>query len=248
MFLADIGLLSLLEFVDSYNGEGIVLSRIYKPTNGPEDWKEFLAKPDLHWKTGKSARSMAYAWENNNGMPPRVGKILSDAFGASPEPLIVIPEYKVPLPGGRTESQNDAFVFARIGEQTAVIMVEGKVDEPFDRPLSKWFDEASPGKRIRLDYLCKVLGIEANPPQDLMYQLFHRTASAVIEAKRFKADIAIMLVHSFSQEHKWFDDYTAFAAHLGAQAELAALVKCQTSAEVPLYLGWVTGDPKYLAL
>jgi len=148
---------------------------------------------------------MAYAWEENAGMPPRIKQALSTAFDGNIEPLIVIPEYKVPLPGGRTQSQNDAFVLARIGDQTAVIMIEGKVEEPFGDPISTWFDATSKGKVERLAYLTQMLGLpDGSPPAHLRYQLFHRTASALIEAERFKADVAIMLVHSFSQTHKWF--------------------------------------------
>ncbi len=223
------------------------MSRIYKPTRGPDDWRDFLADPVLHWKTGYSAKSMAYAWEENAGLPPRIKHVLSTALDGEIEPLIVIPEYKVPLPGGRTQSQNDAFMFVRIKHQTAVMMIEGKVDEPFGDQISKWVEPASKGKQARLAYLTETLGLSETPPIHLRYQLFHRTASALIEAQRFKADLAIMLVHSFSQTHKWFDDYAAFADLMlcdGARVE--TLVKSRRETSKPLYLGWVTGDPVYL--
>ena len=223
------------------------MSKIFKPTRGADDWRDFLADPILHWKTGYSAKSMAYAWEENAGMPPRIKRALSTAFEGEIEPLIVIPEYKVPLPGGRTQSQNDAFVFARIGNQTAVIMIEGKVEEPFGDPISKWLDPASKGKTERLTYLTKTLGLTDSPPEHLRYQLFHRTASAVIEAERFKADISIMLVHSFSQTHKWFGDYEAIADLMRCEGpHLGNVVQSDLKTGRPLYLGWVTGDPEYL--
>ena len=223
------------------------MSKIFKPTRGADDWRDFLADPILHWKTGYSAKSMAYAWEENAGMPPRIQQALSSAFEGDIDTLIVIPEYKVPLPGGRTQSQNDAFVLVRIGNQTAVIMIEGKVEEPFGDPISKWFDSASKGKTERLTYLTKTLGLSESPPVHLRYQLFHRTASAVIEAERFKADMAIMLVHSFSQTHKWFGDYAAFADLMRCDgAHLGNVVKSDLATVRPLYLGWVTGDPVYL--
>jgi len=223
------------------------MTKIYRPTRNAEDWRDFLADPVLHWKTGYSAKSMAYAWEENAGMPQRIIQALGTALDGNIEPLLVIPEYKVPLPGGRTQSQNDAFVFARIGDQTAVIMIEGKVEEPFGDPISKWFDPNSKGKVERLDYLTKTLGLASNPPVHLRYQLFHRTASAIIEAQRFKADLAIMLVHSFSQTHKWFGDYAAFADLMKCDgAQLGNVVKSSLKTVRPLYLGWVTGDPVYL--
>ena len=47
------------------------MSNIYKPTKGPTDWKAFLADPDKQWKTGFSAKSMAYAWEESDGVPEK---------------------------------------------------------------------------------------------------------------------------------------------------------------------------------
>jgi hypothetical protein len=219
---------------------------IYRSTNGPNDWKEFLAKPDLHWKTGFSARSMAYAWEESGGMPVEISVSLQAAFGSVPEPLFVIPEYKVPLPGGGTESQNDAFLFARIGKQTAAIMIEGKVNEPFGPTVGEWFEAPSIGKKERLLYLCELLGIVSPPPANLRYQLLHRAASAIIEAERFKSDVAIMIVHSFSQEHRWLGDFDAFARHVDAEASLGELALARAAPGRPFYLGWVTGNAEYL--
>lgn len=219
---------------------------IYKPTTGPEDWKQFLAKPDLHWKTGYSAKSMAYSWEEADGLPVEISKAIHDVWGVQPEPLIIIPEYKVPLPGGNTDSQNDAFVLCRIGEQTAVVMIEGKVGEPFGPSVGEWFKDPSPGKVERLKYLCSLLGLSYPPAPELRYQLLHRCASAIIEAERYRADLAIMIVHSFSQEHVWFDDFSAFAAELGATSELGRLSRANSVSGRPFYLGWVTGSAVYL--
>jgi len=68
------------------------MTKIYKPTRGADDWRDFLADPVLHWKTGYSAKSMAYAWEENSGMPPRIRQALNSAFDGEAEPLVVIPE------------------------------------------------------------------------------------------------------------------------------------------------------------
>ena len=171
------------------------MSIIYKPTQNPDCWREFLADPDGHWKTGFSAKSMAHAWEEENGMPARIRDAIQKALSGKLEPLIVIPEYKVPLPGQGGDSQNDAFVLARIGSQTAAIMVEGKVNESFDVELTDWMKRASDNKKVRLSGLCDILGLGYPPNLSLRYQLLHRTASAIITAEKFKTDIAIMLVH-----------------------------------------------------
>jgi hypothetical protein len=55
------------------------------------------------------------------------------------------------------------------------------------------------------------------------YQLLHRTASAVIEAERFGARHAVMLVHSFTEENLWFDDFAEFASVFRLKAEIVEL-------------------------
>lgn len=95
--------------------------------------------------------------------------------------------------------------------------MEAKVDEPFDRTLGDWLSDASVGKRQRLDAICALLGCPV-PPPELRDQLFHRTAAAIIEAERMKADAAAMIVQSFSQEHRWFDDFARSCAFLGLDA------------------------------
>ena len=72
----------------------------YLQAQNPEDWREFLADPVKHWKTGFSAKSMAHSWEESDGVPEEISKIIQTAFGNLPEPLIIIPEFKVPLKDG----------------------------------------------------------------------------------------------------------------------------------------------------
>ncbi|WP_435531972.1 DUF6946 family protein [Sinorhizobium fredii] len=153
------------------------------------------------------------------------------------------PEHKVPLPGSRRgESQNDLFALVRAGEQTVAITIEGKVDEPFDQPLGRWLKEASAGKRERLNFMCDLLGLKLPLSDDIRYQLIHRTASAVIEAKRFKTDAAAMVVHSFSPTRRWFEDYAAFAALFGLEAEPDQLHSIEAAHTPRLYLGWASGQ------
>ncbi len=157
-----------------------------------------------------------------------------------------IPEHKVPLPGGRTESQNDVFVLGSTQSGLVSICIEGKVAESFGELISKWGPDSSPGKRKRFDYLVGLLGLEAEDLADIYYQLLHRTASAIIEAKRFHATTALMLVHSFSQEHMWFPEFRDFAGKLGVDADLNKIHFCGERSGVDLYVGWVVGNPAFL--
>ena len=81
---------------------------------------------------------------------------------------------------------------------------------------------------------------------DLRYQLLHRTAAAILEAQRFAACHALMLVHSFSAKDAWLNDYHAFAERMGARdAEADVIVVVGERGGVPLYLSWVRAEEPY---
>ncbi len=96
-------------------------------------------------------------------------------------------------------------------------------------------------------FLQNLLGLLENLPGDLYYQLLHRTASAVIEAERFKTDVAAMIVHSFSPERMWFESYVQFLELLGLPDNSGELASIRLPGGLPLYLGWASGDARYLS-
>lgn len=165
---------------------------------------------------------------------------------ASPQPLLIFPEWKVALPGGSRASQNDVWVLARGVSGLISMAIEGKVNEPFDVTLGEWKADASRGKQARIDFISDVLGLTAPLPDSARYQLFHRTASAVLEAERFGARDAVMLVHSFSPDNLWFDDFALFASLFGLQASIGQVVTTTARNGMPLHLGWVHGNDQYL--
>jgi len=226
------------------------MSRILIPANEPEDWKSLLAAPDKQWKTGYSARALAYCWQEADGFPKCVNNVFKMSgikLFENIELLLALPEYKVSLPGGRRASQNDIFVLARGNNQLVSIMVEGKVSEPFGETIDEWMKNASEGKQERLQFLLDELLLRDCEIDTIRYQLLHRTASAVIEAKKFNAQNALMLVHSFSQSDEWFDDYCQFLAlfALGGVTPDSVLFG-KSIGGIDLYFGWVKGDKDYL--
>lgn len=226
------------------------MSRIFVPAVSAEDWRVFLAEPDKHWKTGYSARALAHSWQCAEGFPTEI----RDLFVHSPfeqfqsiEMLLAFPEFVVTLPGGSRGSQNDLFVLAKDSEaQLVSITIEGKVSEPFGPPLAEWQLDSSSGKQVRLSYLQSALGLRVSLPNHIRYQLLHRTASAMILARRFNAQSAVMIVHSFSQSHEWFEDYQRFTALFGVEAEVGTLVRLNEVNGIGLYVGWVIGDALFL--
>jgi hypothetical protein len=167
--------------------------------------------------------------------------------------LLGMPEHQVALPGGGHPSQTDLFVLAKAttGELLS-IAVEGKVAEPFGPTVSEWLDAdasgPSSGKLERLAFLCPLLRISEDDAQPIRYQLIHRTVSALIEAERFNASMALMLVHSFGGADAGFDDFAAFAKLLGTAAEPNELSRVGTRDGIDLYLGWARGEAEYLSL
>lgn len=229
------------------------MSHIYIPTKTPDDWQRFLVNPSVQWRTGYSARTLAYCWHAANGFPAEIEQVFAAAGTpwVNADPLLIVPEYKVALEGRGGDSHNDIFVLARstVGDLLCV-MVEGKVNEPFGEPLGKW-KAANHGftdnKQQRLNYLLRELGLAA-APDDVYYQLLHRTASAVIEARRYNARHALMLIHSFSPTAAWFDDYARFLALFGVTAQKDTLQPLTTRGDVVLSAAWVTGDARFLSM
>ena len=148
----------------------------------------------------------------------------------------------MPLPGGGNPSQNDLFVLAKGNEQLISIAVEGKVSEPFGPLVSDWFRNPSEGKKKRLAFLCKTLGLEQDKVLSIRYQLLHLTASALIEAERFNAKHALMMVHSFSPTNEGYEDFEKFAGLYGVQTERDKIISLGWTNGIGLYIGWVKGD------
>ncbi|HOP46932.1 MAG TPA: hypothetical protein PK874_04655 [Desulfobacteraceae bacterium] len=219
------------------------MSRIYIPTSNAEQWSQFLADPK-HWRQGYSARTLAFSWQEADGFPSEVQAILSSQFPAI-ELLLAIPEHKVPLPGGLRPSQNDIWILARSQGQLVSIAVEGKVSEPFGPTVQEWQIGSSSGKSDRLSFLLRVLDI-SSVPESTRYQLLHRTASAIIEAQRFNATSAVMLVHSFSQSNEWFQDFVSFVSLMDGIAIENGIISVGNRSGIALYLAWVHGNEDYL--
>jgi len=223
------------------------LKYIYIPAKNADDWAVLLADPLKHWRTGYSARTLAYSWQNADGFPSEIQTAFStNELLADIQLLLAIPEHQVPLVGGSRPSQNDIWALARASTGLVSIAVEGKVSEPFGPTLSDWLAEGSKGKASRLAFLRRELNLNETLAGTIRYQLIHRTGAAVIEAKRFGAPHAVMIVHSFSRSREWFQDYEAFALLLRAEVSVNRIVYAGKRAGVHLHIGWVCGNEEYL--
>nr|WP_247747045.1 hypothetical protein [Alkalihalobacillus sp. BA299] len=149
------------------------------------------------------------------------------------------------MPGGNASSQNDLYVLAKANNELLPIMVEGKVAEPFGETTASWFgDNPSDGKQERLDFLLNLLSLNKDSVLDKRYQLLHRTASALIEAKKVSAKNALILIHSYSEIGKWYGDYAEFVKLFQLSPEKDGLVGPVQLNGINLYFSWVTGIMK----
>jgi hypothetical protein len=222
---------------------------VYVPATGIDDWQKLLAQPDKHWREGYSAMCIAKSWQHAAGFPAPIAAVFragGEPF-ASLRPLLIIPEHKVKLRGAGHDSQNDVWVLARHSNGLASITVEGKVDESFGDTITEWGKNASAGKRERLAFLTTTIGLSGEVPGTVRYQLFHRAASALIEADRFRADTALMLVHSFSREDVGLTDFQAFTQLFGVPSEPGRIVQLGQPDGIKLYAGWVRHPMQTLA-
>ena len=210
-----------------------------KPIRTPHDARAYLADPIRHWKPDHSAVELARSWIGCGRIPDSVKAVLDTCpIYAGSELIEGFFEREVALGTAGRASQTDLLALVRLQQGLAVIAVEGKVREPFGQLVGEW--NTSVGKQTRLDELCGRLGLDARAVDHLRYQLFHRTVSALIEAERYGAQQALMLVHSFDGDDSSFSDYQAFADALGLTgAELNRISSAKPRGNIDVRLGWV---------
>jgi hypothetical protein len=221
-----------------------MICRLHVPLVKPEDVIPHLAKQELHWRAGYSAQELAVAWSSSrNDFPPAVRAVLKTAPEyARAEFVDGFFEREVELGSPGRNSQTDLMVIAGLDDEIGIIAVEGKVEESFAEPVATW--NSAPGKQRRLERLCKTLGLDAAGVGSIRYQLLHRTASAIYEAKRYRCRHALLLVHSFSSAHRWFDDFAAFSRAMQLPTERPDECSIAKACEgVSLRLAWASDTP-----
>ena len=222
----------------------IMIRRLHVPLLKPKDVIPFLAKRELHWKVGYSAYELVTAWcTSKNDFPPPVRSVLKTAPAYERAELVDgFFECEVDLGSPGRNSQTDLMVIAGLDDALGIIAVEGKVEEPFAEIVADW--NTSPGKRYRLKGLCSTLGLDIACVGHLRYQLLHRTASAIYEAKRYRCHHALMLVHSSSGSHRWFEDFNAFSLVMGIPVQQPGRCSAAKLCEgVSLRIAWVADTP-----
>ena len=192
------------------------IRRIHVPLRRPEEVISHLGAPH-HWKEGRSAKSLIDQWWSANDIPPSILAILDQAPEWQDSELIdAYAERCTSLDDGRpSHSQSDLLAIVGTDISLGVLSIEAKVDEGFDKTVGEWLKVESAGKLARLSKLCSLFKLDPAGVSGLRYQLFHRTASAIIEARRYRTARAAMIVQSWSPDSKGFADYCAFFEAVG---------------------------------
>ncbi len=226
------------------------MNRIFVPTAGASDWRRFVAAPSSHWKRRRSAYELAVSWEVarklSRGLPARVCELCDDYPRLSGASLVfAFPEHQVELDGGGHASQADLWALLRVRDELVSLAVEGKAGEPFDKTVAEWLASASArsGKPARLSQLRTLLGLEDTILDGVRYQLLHRCATALLEARRLALESACLLVQSFATDPRTFADYQAFCQLLCVEGVRNKIIDGPMLHGVQLSLEWVCCDP-----
>jgi hypothetical protein len=238
------------------------MNRLFISTRGFGSWRERLAKPDEQWKRGCSAFEIAVSWElaaskTKSGLPEPIAKLFRDSDHGDPDLLFAVAEHKVDLEGKGHASQSDVWAIVETKKMGKVsVTVEAKAKEPFGGETLKGFLEPKPrtqesdneyrrrreNRRRRFEYISSRL---PHPPSSdsfmpVRYQLLHRCAASVIEAKRLGFQHAAFVVQAFEAPTTSFDDYSVFCRAIKVEPRHDSLVMAAEAVhDISLSFGWV---------
>jgi len=212
----------------------------------PEEIIPRLGKQELHWKKGRSAYELSHAWMNSQGFPARVAEVLAQApEWQDAQFLEGIFERETELDGHGYPSQTDLMCIVLLQAATAILGIEGKVDEPFGPKVLEWLSKDTAGNKAnRLAGLCRTLGITSSAAESLHYQLLHRTCASIYEARKFGFRHGAMIVHSFSPIHACFQEFRAFSEVVGLAVDAPGKIsQTRTLGGVEMRIGWAADVP-----
>jgi hypothetical protein len=234
------------------------MRRLFVPTLGPSDWRRLLADPEKQWRHSKSAYESAVSWEaarkSARGLPSEIAGLFDTVESFRGATLLLgIPEHQVDLEGGGHASQTDFWALIDAPSGVCSLAIEAKAGESFDKLVSDWLVESPAsagaskrrpsGKPARLKQLCQLLELDEQQAKSCRYQLLHRPAVAILEARRFRLTTAVFLVHAFGKNTDSFNAFQHWAHLLGVEASAERLQRVGVRAGLTLWIGWLGVSP-----
>ena len=204
------------------------------------DWQR-LAPPTSprHWREYRSAFELAHAWTEGTGAS-QLASLLAAREGLAglrlERGIAERRSWFDDIPGG--PRHHDLLVSGGFAAGRLVVGIEAKADEPFDRDLAGFCLAArrrhgETRAPERLDRLTRAF-FGATLAGDrslagLRYQLLAALAGTLVEAPRFGAAAAVLVVQEFItpetdalKRHRNARDLDAFVARLGREPRVAA--------------------------
>jgi hypothetical protein len=223
------------------------MNRVVSETRGVGSWRDRLASPDRQWKRYCSAFETAVSWEtaqeSPSGLPAPLEKLLRESSFDDPVLLLAIAEHKVDLPGGVAASQSDVWAVIRTATGLLSLTVEAKAQESFgDEVLEHWLVAGKTARSIqnrrdRWDHVRAHLP-ESKSLLQIRYQMLHRCAAAVIEARRVGCPHAAFVVQAFETPDISFRDYERFCDALELPASRGGMARTLVGQNT-LSIGWI---------
>jgi hypothetical protein len=217
-----------------------LIRRLHVPMRAAADVIPHLGKPH-HWKEGRSAKLLVDQWWAANALPASIIGLLNQADEWRGAELVdAFVERQTDLKDGRpSHSQSDLLAIVALADCLGIVAIEAKVDEGFDKTVGEWLVSGGAGKAVRLAKLCDLFGRKPADVAGLRYQLFHRTASAILEARRYRARQAVMIVQSWCPSASGISDFLAFLHAIDVPCEIPGkLSDARVFDGVALRVGW----------
>ena len=143
------------------------------------------------------------------------------------------------MPGGRHPVQNDLLLVGPIGDDLAIVMVQGEVAGTLGPHIDEVLHHPRPGPLVRIGYLKRILELPDPLPESTCYHLLDRCASPLIEAQRLHARYAAMIVTAFEPVEACHDEYRSFARLFGISGDAGRLERVPAHRDPELWIGWV---------
>jgi hypothetical protein len=182
----------------------IIESKAGERIRSVKDWFR-CAPPKRQWRDSRSAKELAKAWCGDGAASTPAGFLALLRSHELTRELVLergIPEYVTQLDDIPGEGRNnDMVLIAMAGDRRVIVTVEAKADESFGPQVRTYVEAKRETKsRVpkRVDGLLKALfDVVRDGHYDLRYQLVHACAATLIEARRWEAKLAILVIQEF---------------------------------------------------
>ena len=227
------------------------MKRIFVPSNGVGDWKP-SSEGAGETASSDATAALAACWEAADGALPKDVRYLLDASlvlaFADARPIVMLQGYGSKPPGSGATVRTDLRVPAHGKAGLFVISVGGATGDGLGDFVSDRLHRGAPDELARIDAMQAELELSlplnACPMISIKHRCLSLAAGAILAAKEFGAETALMLIHSFSDRSAGFEDFRRFASLFGVSVAPDTIARIPRTCPPDLYIGWCRSDPK----